>query len=45
MAVTTGSAVTHPRLYVPETASLGKTRVIVTLLWCSGLLCSAIAIW
>ena len=28
-------------LYVPETASLGKTRVIVTLLWCSGLLCSA----
>ena len=43
--VTTGSVVTHPRLYVPETASLGKTRVIVTLLWCSGLLCSAIAIW
>ena len=30
------------RLYVPETTSLGKTRVIVTLLWCSGLLCIAL---
>ena len=30
---------TLPGLYVPETASLGNTRVIVTLLWCNGLLC------
>ena len=36
--VTTGSLVTHPRLYVPKIASLAETQIIVTLLWCSGLL-------
>ena len=30
------------RVYVPETASLGKTLGIVTLLWCSDLLCVAL---
>ena len=29
-------------LYVPETVSLGKTRVIVTLLWCSGNTCAVL---
>ena len=37
-AVSQRAVVTHPRLYVPKITSLAETWIIVTLLWCSGLL-------
>ena len=39
----TCTSATLQGLYAPSTTSLGKTRVIVTLLWCRGLLCDALA--